>query len=162
MNEASGRQAVREMRGPASTWAHDTGFSERAFFVDRVTERDVTIGNRARYAYWVNEGIPARRTRHGCENTLRAARRRIITAGEEAAAVERPGDAARVDERARELLRTGRGSGLSQAQRRALAGVVRAHRTRERSRLARASLLASIQRARTRRLAALAARLARR
>ena len=39
MNEASGRQAVREMRGPASTWAHDTGFSERAFFVDRVTAR---------------------------------------------------------------------------------------------------------------------------
>ena len=86
MNESSGRAAVRAMRGPGSTWAVETGFSKRVFFVDRVTDDDVVIGNRARYAGYVNEGIPNRRTRHGCENTLRAARRRIITAGEEAAA----------------------------------------------------------------------------
>ena len=159
LNEAAGRAAVRAMRGPSSQWPVETGFSKRVFFVDSVSDRDVTIGNRARYAGYVEAGVPAARTRNSCSDSLRAARRRIITAGEEAAAVPAPTDAARVDERARERLRTGRGSELSQGQRRALAVVVRAHRTRQRSRLAEASRLASVQRSRLGRYAALAARL---
>ena len=73
------------MRGPSSTWPVETGFSKRVFFVDRVTDDDVVIGNRARYAGYVKQASLTARTRNGVATRLRAARRRIITAGEEAA-----------------------------------------------------------------------------
>ena len=157
LNPASGRAAVRAMRGPGSRWPVETGFSKRAFFVDRVSERDVTIGNRARYAGYVEAGIPNSRTRNSCRDTLRAARARIIAAGEEAAVDERL--APEPTERSLRRLAEGRGAGLSQGQRRALVAVVRAHRTRERARQAEASRRRSAARARAASLAALARRL---
>ena len=84
MNEASGRAAVRAMRAPASTWAHDTGFSERAFFVESGdVDRDVVIGNRARYARVSTRGIPEP------TDTARCARTRYVRARRGSSRLER-------------------------------------------------------------------------
>ena len=130
------RCAGRPHGGPS-----ETGFSKRVFFVERVTADDVVIGNRARYAGWPEAGVPNESTRNACRDTLRAARRRIIAAGEDAVADVLPTDDEAITPDVAERLVTGRGAGLSQRQRRALTGVVRAHRTRERARLATATRL---------------------
>lgn len=78
----AGRQAVIEMKRPGvSRWPVRTGRSKLGFGY-RVTGRDVILTNRYDYAYYVERGDPASRTRGSARRTLLrgAARKRILDA----------------------------------------------------------------------------------
>ena len=79
LGPAAAAQAVRALKSSRSKWPWDTGFSRGSFFAV-VTPTGVWIRNRARYAGYVEAGIPNGRTRGKAAATLRAARRRILRA----------------------------------------------------------------------------------
>ena len=70
--------AVNALMGPDSQWPIDTGLSIASFGYELVGSDGVQIVNEADYSIYVEQGIPAERTKHSALNTINAAMPALI------------------------------------------------------------------------------------
>ena len=70
--------AVNALMGPDSQWPIDTGLSIASFGYELVGSDGIQIVNEADYSIYVEQGIPAERTKHSALNTINAAMPALI------------------------------------------------------------------------------------